>query len=270
MPNCYFDNSATSFPKPPEVGLFIYEYLGQGGTYGRGAYPRVLNVSQRIEDTRLLLANLLGTQNDGNIVFTNNATHALNLIIKGFKYIRKRVLVSPLEHNAVCRPLKYLSKTHNVNFDILPYNPDGSIATSKLSSIDFSQFDLCIVNHVSNVNGVIQPIHELKKNLGSLPLLVDASQSAGYVDIQIDAWGIDFLAGTGHKGLMGPPGTGYLFVRNPEPIEPLLHGGTGSRSDSFYMPDFLSDKLEAGTPNILGIYGLQGALSANVEQKFST
>ncbi|HQG72379.1 aminotransferase class V-fold PLP-dependent enzyme [Tenuifilum sp.] len=268
MANYYFDNSATSHPKPPEVAQYINEYLKLGGTYGRSAYDRVINVSRIVEHTRILLARLLGTSLTEHIVFTYNATHALNIAIKGFPYRKKRVLISPLEHNAVTRPVFQLQNTIGLEFDIMPYNPDGSINLEGLRQLDLKSYDLCIVNHVSNVNGVVQPIAELKALLGEIPLLVDASQSAGHIPIEVDTWNIDMLALTGHKGLMGPTGTGCLFVRTPEIINPLIHGGTGSRSDSFLMPDFLPDRFEAGTPNVLGIFGLYGALSANVTNSY--
>jgi len=270
MGNFYFDNSATSYPKPPEVAEYINEYLKGGGTYGRSAYDRVVAVSRVVENTRLLLANLIGTKHSDHIFFTSNSTHALNLAIKGLSYPKKRILISPLEHNAVTRPVLYLQQTFGVEYDILPHQSDGFIDLDATGKLDLKLYDLCIVNHVSNVNGVIQPLAELKALLRSVPLLVDASQSAGYIPIEADSWNIDMLALTGHKGLMGPTGTGCLFARNPELISPLIHGGTGSRSDSFLMPDFFPDRFEAGTPNVLGIYGLFGALSAKVLPHFDT
>ncbi|MEW5846597.1 MAG: aminotransferase class V-fold PLP-dependent enzyme [Bacteroidota bacterium] len=270
MANFYFDNSATSHPKPPEVTEYINEYLRGGGTYGRSAYNRVIAVSRIVESTRLLLANLIGTKHSDHIFFTSNSTHALNLAIKGFSYPNKRILISPLEHNAVTRPVFYLQQTLGVEYDVMPHLSDGYIDLDAIRKLNLKLYDLCIVNHASNVNGVVQPLAELKTLLRSVPLLVDASQSAGYFPIEADSWNIDMLALTGHKGLMGPTSTGCLFVRNPELINPLVHGGTGSRSDSFLMPDFFPDRLEAGTPNVLGIYGLFGALSAKVSPSFDT
>lgn len=269
MGNYYFDNSATSFPKPPEVAKFINEYLNSGGTYGRSAYDRVIAVSRMVENTRALLAQVIGTSLTGQVIFTSNATHALNIAIKGFPYRKKRILISPLEHNAVTRPVMHLLNFVGVQHDILPHRIDGYIDLDRMRQMDLKSYDLCIVNHVSNVNGAIQPVAELKDLLGDVPLLVDASQSAGHIPLEVDRNNIDMLALTGHKGLMGPTGTGCLFVRNPELLSPLVHGGTGSRSDSLLMPDHLPDRFEAGTPNVLGIYGLFGALSAKVIPCFS-
>lgn len=264
MGNYYFDNSATSFPKPPEVAKYINEYLNNGGTYGRSAYDRVIAVSRMVEHTRSLLAQVIGTSLTSHVIFTSNATHALNIAIKGFPYRKKRILISPLEHNAVVRPVMHLLGANGVQHDIMPHHIDGAIDLGRLRLLDLKSYDLCIVNHVSNVNGVTQPIAELKVLLGNVPLLVDASQSAGHIPLEVDSWNIDMLALTGHKGLMGPTGTGCLFVRNPEILSPLIHGGTGSLSDSFLMPNHLPDRFEAGTPNVVGLYGLFGALSAKV------
>lgn len=266
--NTYFDNSATSFPKPPEVEIYIREYLLQGGTYGRGAYNRVFLASKRVEETRNLISSIIGTELNSNILFTSNSTHALNIAIKGYNYKKHRVLISPMEHNAVCRPLQYMKNMGVLEYDILPHNSDGLIDLTISKSIQFDQYDLVIVNHTSNVNGLIQPISEVKSMIGNTPILVDASQSTGKVDIRVDDWKIDYLAITGHKGLMGPTGVGALFVSNSDSLSPLIHGGTGSLSESFEMPEHLPDKFEAGTPNILGIYGLYGALTATVDRQY--
>jgi len=267
--NLYFDNSATSFPKPPEVEIYIREYLLQGGTYGRGAYNRVFLASKRVEETRNLISNIIGTSLNSNILFTSNSTSALNTVIKGFNYKKGRVLISPLEHNAACRPLQHLKNLGVIEFDILPHYSDGLVDLISSKSIEFDQYDLVIVNHTSNVNGVIQPVSEIKEMIGSKPLLLDASQSVGKTEIRVDDWSIDYIALTAHKGLMGPTGVGALFVRNSDSLSPFIHGGTGSLSESFEMPEHLPDKFEAGTPNILGIYGLYGAITANTERQYS-
>ena len=266
--NLYFDNSSTSFPKPEGVSQSINEYFSHGGTYGRAAYNRVIEVSRKVESTRSLLANLIGTSLAPNVVFTSNATHAINLFIRGMRYPKRRVIISPLEHNAVCRPLQYLFQTAGVGVDTFPHHPDGRIDIQKAAKVNFASYDLGIINHVSNVNGVIQPIKEIKRLMGNTPLLVDASQSAGRVEIRADEWKLDALALTGHKGIMGPTGTGALFIRNPDMADPLIFGGTGSNSESCLQPIDLPDRFEAGTPNIVGIYGLWGALSSGMGYSF--
>ncbi|MDI3527268.1 MAG: hypothetical protein PWR03_1451 [Tenuifilum sp.] len=269
MLNLYFDNAASSFPKPLEVAEYTRMYLERGGTYGRGAYDRVINVSRTVEETRFLLSQLMGTSLFENVIFTHNSTHAINIVLQGFKYKFKRVLISPLEHNAVTRPIEHLREKIGLKFDVIPHKSDGQISLEELGQLDLNRYDLCIINHISNVNGVIQPISKVKQVIGNLPLLVDASQSAGYFELEADKWNVDFIALTAHKGLMGPTGVGCLFIRNTELVSPLMFGGTGSRSDSFLMPEHLPDRYEPGTPNILGIYGLNGALKANVDFGFT-
>lgn len=261
--NLYFDNASTSFPKPPEVSQFINMYIENGGTYGRAAYSRVLNVSRFVEEARIALANKIGTTLSSNIAFTNNSTAALNTAIQGFTYTKGKVLISPLEHNAVGRPIHYLKSIGLIDYQIIPCFSDGLVDLEKLYSVDIQDYDLVIVNHISNVNGVIQPINRIKEIIGEVPLLVDASQSLGKIDFKADDWNIDMLAFTGHKGLLGPTGVGGLFIRKPEMVKPLIYGGTGSNSHKLEMPDFCPDKYEAGTQNIIGIYGLLGALKIN-------
>lgn len=258
--NLYFDNASTSFPKPSEVGEFINIYLNQGGTYGRAAYPRVFEASKMVEEARFLLSKFIGTSLVDNVIFTLNSTSALNALIQGFRYKYKKILISPLEHNAVGRPVEFMKESQGVNYQILPYDDDGLINLDKLKSLNLNDIDLVIVNHVSNVNGLIQPIKEIKRIIGEIPIIVDASQSLGKVPILADEWGIDMLAFTGHKGLYGPTGIGGFFIRNPKLVNPLIYGGTGSNSEKLILPDFCPDRFEAGTQNILGIYGLLGAL----------
>lgn len=262
MPNYYFDNAATSFPKPRSVAQFMTRYLNDlGGTYGRSAYPRVMESSQTVESVRELLARLMGTNLSDNIIFTANATHALNTVLWGLPLENKHVLISPMEHNAVTRPLFELLHRKHITFDILPHLTDGLVDADKVKSSLLPNTALVVINHQSNINGVMQPIREIKKAVGEIPVLIDGSQSLGHAIVTLDEWEIDYFAFTGHKGLLGPTGTGGLFIRNPDTVSPLLYGGTGSRSEDFAMPDFLPDKFEAGTPNLVGIYGLLGALT---------
>jgi len=267
--NLYFDNASTSFPKPPEVGEYINRYLSQGGTYGRAAYPRVFDASKMVEETRELISSKTCTSLISNILFTYNSTYALNTIIQGFRFKNKRILVSPLEHNAVGRPIEYLKQKEGVDYLIMPHFSDGLINIDELKRANLSNVDLVIVNHVSNVNGLIQPLKEIKQVIGNVPLLVDASQSLGKVNVCVDEWGIDMLAFTGHKGLLGPTGIGGFFIREPNIIRPFVYGGTGSNSDKLLMPNYCPDKFEAGTQNILGIYGLYGALKNQPTTSYS-
>lgn len=260
--NGYFDNSATSFPKPKAVALEMSRYLDEiGGPYGRSFYERSLVVSRKIEEVRDNLSEVLGTGNSSNIVFTHNATSAINIVLNGLDLQGKEILISPMEHNAVMRPLLNLTQNKFCSYRILPCLSDGMIDLEKVKGRISTNTALVVMCHESNVNGVIQPISEIKKTIGEIPILIDAAQSTGNLPLDIDKNGYDFVAVTGHKSLLGPTGTGCLYVKDEKLLEPIFYGGTGSKSESFDMPDFTPDKFEAGTPNIAGIFGLGGALN---------
>lgn len=268
----HFDNAATSFPKPPEVARAMARFLEEeGGPYGRGAYPRALSAARMAERARDLLAETLGTSLAGNVAFQPNATHALNLFLKGFPLAGGTALVSPLEHNAVMRPLHELASRGTCRIEVLPHGPDGRVDPARLSARlgdgSLPRPALAVVNHMGSVNGLIQPLAEIKAALGAVPLLVDASQSLGAIPMRADAWDLDAVAFTGHKGLLGPTGTGGLFARRPREVAPLVHGGTGSASDRYEMPEGTPDRFEAGTPNLVGIAGLLAALEHRPEPR---
>jgi cysteine desulfurase family protein len=266
----YFDNAATSFPKPASVAAAMARYLNEvGGPYGRSAYPRAVEVSRTVEKTRDLLAERMGAGDAAKVVFAPNATHAVNLVVQSVLARGGRVLISPLEHNAVTRPLAALAARCGASFDLLPHFGDGRVDPSRIEGMLTTDTVLAVINHQSNVNGVIQPLEQIRQRLGNVPLLVDASQSFGSIPVRVDDWDIDYLAFTGHKALLGPPGIGGLYLRNPAGLEPLVYGGTGSASESFDMPDFVPDRFEAGTPNIAGIYGLHAALQETPDCRHS-
>ncbi|GAO30299.1 aminotransferase class V-fold PLP-dependent enzyme [Geofilum rubicundum] len=268
--NTYFDNSGTSFPKPPQVAEAISRYLKDGGgTYGRAAYGRAYEATVLVEECRDKLAELMGGSNSAQIAFTANSTTAINTIIKGLSLRGKRVLVSPLEHNAVMRPLLFLKETEGVAIEMLKTHSDGVIDIEALDLITRSNIGLVVINHQSNVSGVVQPVSDICKWAADIPVLIDGSQSVGHIPLHLEEWGVDYFAFTGHKGLLGPTGVGGFYAREPGNITPLIHGGTGSASDSFEMPAFVPDKYQAGTPNIVGIVGLLAALN-NVPQPMTT
>ena len=199
-------------------------YLNEvGGPYGRSFYPRALEVAGIVEETRSLLAGLLGTGQPERIVFAHNATHAVNIVLKGLALTGKEVWISPLEHNAVARPLRRLKQEGRITVRFLPAAADGRVLPERLSGLFSRRTGLIIVNHQSNVNGVIQPIRELKEQAGDIPVLVDAAQSLDHQSIDVQGSGIDFVAFTGHKGLLGPTGTGGLYLGGP-PLKPLIEG----------------------------------------------
>ena len=249
----YFDNSATSFPKPPEVGTFIQNYLAVGGTYGRSGYPRAAESTALVEQLRDKLAVTFGIGQPEKIAFCANSTQAINTILRGIKFGKQEILISPLEHNAVTRPLEMMRKTSGVRFHVIANHKDGLIDIEGLKKQLNSRIGMVVV----------------KKAIGDIPILVDASQSAGGIPIDCNQYGIDYLAFTGHKGLLGPTGIGGFYARDPESIEPLIFGGTGSNSSSYDMPLSLPDKFQAGTPNMVGAAGLLGALFANITVQHS-
>ena len=267
--NGYFDNASTSFPKPQEVGEWIDRYLANGGTYGRAGHRKSIEVARVVEETRDLLSSLMGIFKPENLVFCSSATEGSNAVLSGFSFKNKRVLVDSMSHNAVTRPLYHLKEYIGLEYSIIPHFSDGLIDIDRLKSMVDSTVDMVIVNHVSNVNGIIQNVNEIKNAIGGIPLLLDASQSTGKVQIKTNEWGVDYLFFTAHKGLLGPTGVGAFYASNPTVLSPYKYGGTGSNSESELMPLYNPDKFEAGTPNSLGIFGLYGALVSNLSSLHS-
>lgn len=261
--NLYFDNASTSYPKPPEVGQAIARYLNDvGGTYGRSFYPRVLSATKCVEACRNRLGQVLGVD-AGKVFFTSGATAAINLILKGLPLRGRKVLVSPMEHNAVMRTLHYVEKESRLEVIVLPALPDGRIDVEALDDRLLKDAALLVINHQSNVNGVIQPVAALMKAAGGIPVMLDSTQSltaAGLPGLGVGEKRPDYIVFSGHKGLYGPSGIGGLYASTPEKLTPLLHGGTGSRSESVEMPEGFPDRMEAGTMNLPGIFGLAAAL----------
>ena len=261
MKNYYFDNSTTSFPKPKEVAEEMYNFLMNiGGTYGRVNTIRGKETTQKIEECRTLLANqFLGTKNDSNMIFTSGATRAINDILIGLDLNNCQVLISALEHNAVLRPIHQLSKKKNVKYSIIPSLENGIVDINALSDIvKKEKISLVIINMESNISGVMQPIEKIKQTIGEIPLFVDVTQTIGIHNIKADDWNIDFIAFTGHKGLLGPAGTGGFYVKNPDKLMPAYFGG--GFGDGYETPYSVPEIYEPGTPNTVGIIGLLAAL----------
>jgi len=255
----YFDHGATSFPKPAAVARAMARYIdGCGGTYGRAAYGQVHDASRMVFETRERLARLIGCADSSRVAFTLNATHALNLAIQGLARPNGVVLVSPLEHNSAMRPLFALGARLGLRTAIMPHGADGRVRPEAIEVPPPAC--LAVVSHQSNVNGALQPIAAIKKRLGAVPLLVDAAQSAGEIPLDAERDGLDLVAVSGHKHLLGPTGVGALYVRPGLALPALMPGGTGSRSDSLEQPEVMPDALESGTLNVAGLAGLCAAL----------
>ena len=269
--NYYFDNSTTSFPKPKEVAEEMSNFIiNIGGTYGRVNTERGKETTKKIEECRESLANILGVKNISNVIFTSGATRSINDILIGLDLHDTKVLISSLEHNAVLRPIYKLSKNKNVKYQLIPSIENGLIDIEKLSNLisnTKNKISLAIVNMESNISGVIQPIKKIKETIGNIPLLVDATQSVGNHIIKAEKWNIDFLAFTGHKGLLGPAGTGGFYVKNSKKLKPAYFGG--GFGDGYETPYSVPEIYESGTPNTVGIIGLLAALKNKPDWKIN-
>ncbi len=261
----YLDNAATSWPKPPEVLRAMSEFLElAGGNPGRSGHRLSVEAGRIVFSARQAAADLFNVVNPLRVIFTLNATHALNVALRGLLRAGDRVVCSGIEHNSVMRPLRALER-QGVQLAVVSCAPDGSLDPSEIERAIAPRTRLVVLNHASNVVGTILPVEEaadMAHAAGGL-LLVDAAQTAGVLPIDMQAQKIDLLAFTGHKGLLGPPGTGGLIIGegvNVAELKPLVRGGTGSRSQHQEQPDDLPDRYEAGTPNGVGIAGLAAGI----------
>jgi cysteine desulfurase family protein len=260
MKTIYFDNAATSWPKPEETYTAIDRYSRMiGGSPGRSGHRLSIEAGRAILDTREALCRVLGIDDVFQIVFTKNATEALNLAIFGLLSPGDHVITSSMEHNSVMRPLRAL-EARGVEVSVITCSPRGELNPQNVLDAIKSNTKAIYLTHASNVTGTIMPILEVGKITRDHGLIfcVDAAQTAGAVPINIDEMNIDLLAFTGHKSLYGPQGTGGLYIRKnlEKEIQPLMVGGTGSRSEFETQPDFMPDKYECGTPNGIGLAGL--------------
>jgi cysteine desulfurase / selenocysteine lyase len=258
----YLDNAATSFPKAPGVGARMAAFVdAEAGNPGRSGHRLALAAGAVVEDTRGRLARLLGVPDPARLAFTSSATDALNLALWGSLRPGDRVVTSSVEHNAVARPLRALADT-GVEVVTVPASPDGSVDPGDLERALRRPTRLVALVHASNVTGTILPVAELTAvaHAAGASFLLDAAQTAGSIPIDASALGVDLLALPGHKGLLGPTGTGALYVAPGCSVRPLRQGGTGTRSEDDRQPAELPEALEAGTQNTVGLAGLGAAL----------
>lgn len=262
----YADNAATSFPKPPEVMAAMRDYAEQlGASAGRGAYREAIEAGELLADGRRRLARLINAPSPESIVFTHNCSAALNLAIHGILRDGDHVVATMMEHNSVLRPLHLLAAEKRIDVTWIEADArTGIVDPVHIRNAMRNDTRLVCVNHGSNVTGTIQNVDAV----GSLCqphgayFLVDAAQTIGHMPIDVRAMGVDLLAFPGHKALLGPLGTGALYVRPglESQLRPLVQGGTGSLSELPVQPDFMPDKFEPGSHNAIGIAGLVGAL----------
>ena len=258
----YLDNAATTFPKPTTVYQNVMMAMKKyGANPGRGSHAMAIEGAKVIYETRELLAELFNLDDPLKVIFTFNATDGLNLAIKGILKPGDHVITTAMEHNSVLRPIKELEKI-GVENTIIECSNEGSVKVEDIERSIKNNTKLIVTTHVSNLTGTIQPIEDIGKlcKKYNVIYLVDAAQSAGVIDIDVKKFNINLLAVPGHKGLLGPQGTGALLINGDIQIHQLKEGGTGSESSNLNQPDFYSDKFEAGTPNLPGIAGLNAGI----------
>lgn len=264
----YLDNAATSFPKPESVYQAVEYAMRQvGASPGRGGYQRSLEASRIIFRAREAIAGLFSIPDSSRIIFTHNATGALNLALHGTLLPGDHVITTSMEHNSLLRPL-YALQDGGVELTIVQAGPDGMVDPDDIRAALRPNTRMIAVSHISNVCGAIQPIGRIAAlchEAGAL-FLVDAAQSAGYLEIDVVSDGIDLLAAPGHKGLLGPPGTGLLYVASHVRLKPILQGGTGTDSTSLEQPFTMPDGFETGTLNLPGIAGLKAGIDFVLEK----
>lgn len=257
----YLDNAATAWPKAPGVAAAVAAALDDAvGNPGRGGHRATVEASRRIEAAREAVATLLGAEPERTLLGPG-CTHWLNAMLVGRLRPGDRVVVSALEHNAVMRPLRRLEEGRGVSIAVVDgASRDGVPTAAEIAAATaVAPTALVVLTHVSNVTGAVLPVADVAADVAPVPVVVDGAQSAGTLPFDFASSGAAAYACSGHKGLLGPPGTGVLLLADGFEVEPLVAGGTGSRSESEEMPPWLPDRLEAGTPNVAGIAGLGAA-----------
>jgi cysteine desulfurase/selenocysteine lyase len=260
----YLDHAATSWPKPAPVVEAMREFLERaGGNVGRAGHHRSIAAARMVSLARERVADLLGAESPDQVIFTKNATEGLNLAILALAESAERIVTTSLEHNSVMRPLRGLEQRGRCRVEVV--RADGNTG-----EVDLEEWAarggapgpcLAVATHASNVTGVLLPVEAMARAAAerAVPFVVDASQSAGHLPLRLAELGATAVAMPGHKGLLGPTGTGVLYLAPGVELEPLLRGGTGSESESEHQPAFAPDRYEAGTLNALGIVGLGAA-----------
>lgn len=264
----YMDNAATSWPKPESVYRAVVDCMrNYGANPGRSGHKMAIQAGEILLQTRKLLCQLFSIDNPFQMIFTLNATEGLNLAIKGCIKPGDHVITTTMEHNSVVRPLKELEK-HDVKTTYVRADGRGHIDPDDIKKAIRPNTRLIVTTHASNVTGTLMPIEEIGKiaREHGILYLVDAAQTAGIVPIDLSKLQVDMMAMPGHKGLLGPQGTGVLYIATHVTLKPLKEGGTGSQSENLYQPDFIPDRYEAGTHNTPGIAGLGAGISYILRQ----
>jgi cysteine desulfurase / selenocysteine lyase len=270
MPRIYLDNAATSWPKPEAVYRAVDDYQRRlGAPAGRGTYAEAVETERIVLSCRKKLATLIGAVDPSRIIFTQNGTDSLNLALHGLLRPADHVVTTVCEHNSVLRPLRFLAEQRQVTATYVPCDSQGYVDPDAICRAITPKTRLIAVIHASNVTGAIQPVEAVGRIAADRDVfyLVDAAQSLGYVPIDVAKIGCHLLAAPGHKGLLGPLGTGVLYVAPgiEQHLLPLRQGGTGTRSDEDRQPETLPDRYESGNLNVAGIVGLQAGVAQVAE-----
>jgi cysteine desulfurase/selenocysteine lyase len=264
----YLDNAATTYPKPEVVYEAMDSFAREvGGSPGRSGHHRSLEAGREVLRAREAAARLFSVEDPSRIVFTKNATEALNLVIQGILGSGGHAVITSLEHNSVWRPLEALARGGEVSYTIVECEPDGTLEPARIADAVIPETRLIACTHASNVLGTLLPVTDISEFASerNIPFLLDAAQTAGRYELDPEGMGIHYLAFTGHKELFGTQGTGGLYIAPGWEIEPLMYGGTGSRSESSEQPDFLPDSCESGTLNAHGLAGLRAGVEFVLE-----
>ncbi len=267
MKPIYLDSAAGSHPKPEAVYQAVDRVLRGGANPGRSAHRAALDAARCVHEVRAAAARLLGVRDASRIVFTHNATHGLNQALKGLLVRGDHVVTTVMEHNSVLRPLAALA-SQGVEATLVPADREGRVRVADLEAALRPNTRLVALCHASNVAGTVQDaeaVGDLCRRKG-LVFLLDAAQTAGCLPLDAEALGVHLLAAPGHKGLLGPQGTGILFVAEDVTLRPLLEGGTGVLSEQREMPEAMPEALEAGTLNTPGIAGLGAGIDYLLER----
>ena len=261
MEECvYFDNTATSWPKPDVMICAMNDFNANvGANPGRSGHRLSIEVGRIIFNARETVASLLGASDPHSVIFTRNATEGLNVVVRGFMRPGDHVITSSMEHNSVMRSLRAL-EAEGIELCVVPCSGAGDISPDDIAAAINKNTRMIVITHASNVTGTIVPIADIAgiaRKKGVI-VCVDAAQTVGSVPIDVMKENIDILVFTGHKSLNGPQGTGGFYIRKglEKMISPLERGGTGSGSEFEEQPDFMPDRFESGMPNTIGIAGL--------------
>ena len=260
----YLDNAATTWPKPSLVMEAMTDFMAHSaGSPARGSHRLALAAGRTISRCRSELAAFLGARQSSRLVFTLNTTDSLNLAIKGILRPGDHVVTSRIEHNSVTRPLHALGRRMLVATDYVPVSPDGYLDPEDFRRLATPKTRLFILSHASNVTGAVMPVREVGRIARALgiPLLVDGAQTVGLLPINLGDWPVDMLAFPGHKSLLGPPGTGGLFISAGLDLDTVREGGTGTQSELQEQPLQCPERHESGTPNTVGLAGLRAGIA---------